>query len=158
MELDKEYVVSFSAVQQHSNGGNLRDDLSMVTMFIVHGDYADSLTSMTKLGVLFGANYDHSALPVRVVDMFRVLRMRQEPIEGVGEYYKYEGVYVKKTIFIDMRTIALVIDVDELMHILMADDWGAYIHEATPAATSFSILLNTLQTETERRRATQIHI
>jgi hypothetical protein len=152
MELDKEYVVSFSAVQQHSNGGNLRDDLSMVTMFIVHGDYADSLTSMTRLGAFLGADYTHPVLPVRVIDMFRVLRMRQACIAGIGTYVVNEGGYV------DMRTTALVIDVDELMRILMADDWDAHIHEAMPVAKSFSALIHTLRTEMERRRATQIHI
>jgi hypothetical protein len=150
MELDKEYVVSFSAVQQYSRTG--RALYRKITMYIVHFDHEDEITGMTRLGAFLGADYDHPALPVRVIDMLRVLRMRQAPIHGIGTYVVNEGGYV------DMRTIALVIDVDELMHILMSDDWNTYIHEATPVATSFSILLNTLQTEMERRRATQIHI
>lgn len=150
MELDKEYVVSFSAVYRYSRTGMMH--FRKITMYIAHFDHQDEITGMTRLGAFLGADYTHPALPVRVVDMFRVLRMRQAPIAGIGTYVVNEGGYV------DMSTIALVIDVDELMHILMADEWNAYIHEATPAATSFSILLNTLQTEMERRRATQIHI
>jgi hypothetical protein len=158
MALQEEYVMEFSLwdyVQPEDNEVNIAVRVGLAT------EDDAGYTSLSDIGRIFNASYDHPSLPIEVVDAIRILRTRKANIEGLGRY----NSNLEPGVVVVVTPQAVVVNTEDVMRMVMDKDWEFIgvefigveylrVGEQHPALT----IMEDLRQEKERRRAEQTSV